>query len=87
MGDLLAAEVVDAEVHRRVANRFREAQATGATTVAVGCPFCLTMLTDAAKKVGENAPAVKDVAEILAEKMTEKVAENITENHSERQTV
>jgi Fe-S oxidoreductase len=51
------------------ANRFREAQATGAQTVAVGCPFCLTMLTDAAKQAGGSAPAVKDIAEIVAERL------------------
>jgi Fe-S oxidoreductase len=31
------------------ANRFREAMATGKDTLAVGCPFCMIMLTDAAK--------------------------------------
>ncbi|MCE7915936.1 MAG: (Fe-S)-binding protein, partial [Nitrosomonas sp. PRO4] len=48
--------------------RFAEAKATGANTVAVGCPFCLTMMTDAAK--GESSEIqVKDVAEIVAERM------------------
>ncbi|KAA0268133.1 MAG: (Fe-S)-binding protein, partial [Chloroflexi bacterium] len=48
--------------------RFNEAKSTGADTVAVGCPFCLTMMTDAAK--GEDSPIqVKDVAEIVAERM------------------
>ncbi len=48
--------------------RFAEAKSTGADTVAVGCPFCLTMMTDAAK--GENSPIqVKDVAEIVAERL------------------
>ena len=49
-------------------NRYAEAAATGAKTVAVGCPFCLTMLTDAAKK-GDGSLQVKDVAEILAERL------------------
>ena len=57
-------------------NRFKEATATGANTVAVGCPFCLTMMTDASKQVreGDEAQAataqeivVKDVAELIAE--------------------
>jgi Fe-S oxidoreductase len=48
--------------------RFDEAAATGAQTVAVGCPFCLTMLTDAAKKSGGKTQ-VKDVAELVAERM------------------
>lgn len=51
--------------------RFAEAKATGADTVAVGCPFCLTMMTDAAK--GEDSQIqVKDVAEIVAERMKSK---------------
>lgn len=51
--------------------RFAEAQQTGAQTVAVGCPFCMIMLTDAAKAAGEGAPQVKDVAEIVAERLEE----------------
>ena len=49
--------------------RFREAQATGADTLAVGCPFCLRMLTDA-RDAAEEGPVVMDVAEILAERLT-----------------
>ncbi|MBP6811958.1 MAG: (Fe-S)-binding protein, partial [Saprospiraceae bacterium] len=48
--------------------RFAEAKATGADTLAVGCPFCLTMMTDAAKGEGSEIQ-VKDVAEIVAERM------------------
>jgi Fe-S oxidoreductase len=56
--------------------RFAEAKSTllnagssaGASTVAVGCPFCLSMLTDAAKADDGNIQ-VKDVAEIVAERM------------------
>lgn len=48
--------------------RFDEARATGAATVAVGCPFCLTMLTDASKAAGDSLQ-VKDVAEIVAERL------------------
>jgi Fe-S oxidoreductase len=50
------------------ATRFAEAKSTGADTVAVGCPFCLTMMTDAAKGDGGNIQ-VKDVAEIVAERL------------------
>jgi Fe-S oxidoreductase len=46
------------------ANRFREAVATGAATLAVGCPFCMIMLTDAGKDVGSEMQ-VLDVAEIV----------------------
>lgn len=49
-------------------NRFREAEKTGAQTLAVGCPFCLTMLSDAAKQ-GKKGMQVKDVAEIIAERL------------------
>jgi Fe-S oxidoreductase len=48
--------------------RFQEAKATGAETLAVGCPFCLTMLSDASKADGGQV-AVKDVAELVAERM------------------
>jgi Fe-S oxidoreductase len=50
------------------ANRMREAIATGADTLAVGCPFCMIMLTDAARaESGQNGQIeVLDVAEIVA---------------------
>jgi Fe-S oxidoreductase len=48
--------------------RYDEAAATGAKTLAVGCPFCLTMLTDASKKSG-GMLRVKDVAELVAERL------------------
>ena len=48
--------------------RFKEAKATGANTVAVGCPFCMAMMTDASKADGGEIQ-VKDVAEIVAERM------------------
>jgi Fe-S oxidoreductase len=34
----------------------------------VGCPFCMTMLTDAANKAG-GTMVVKDVAELVAERI------------------
>ena len=48
--------------------RFAEAKATGANTVAVGCPFCLTMMNDASK-ADDNSMQVKDVAELVAERL------------------
>lgn len=48
--------------------RAKEALSTGATTIAVGCPFCLTMMTDGVAANGAEA-RVLDVAEILAERM------------------
>ena len=48
--------------------RAREALATGAKTIAVGCPFCLTMMTDGVAAC-DAQPRVLDVAEILAERL------------------
>jgi Fe-S oxidoreductase/nitrate reductase gamma subunit len=47
-------------------NRAEELLATGAKTVAVGCPFCKVMVGDSIAQVaGENAPPVLDVAEVM----------------------
>jgi Fe-S oxidoreductase len=49
-------------------NRAEEAIATGASTVATGCPFCMTMMTDGVKaKEQEQNVQVRDVAEIVAD--------------------
>lgn len=46
--------------------RTEEALATGASTIAVGCPFCLTMITDGVKnKEKESEVQVLDLAELL----------------------
>ncbi len=45
--------------------RFAEAAATGVDTLAVGCPFCLTMMSDAAKNANSEMQ-VLDIAEIIA---------------------
>lgn len=46
--------------------RARQALASGADMVAVGCPFCTTMLEDGLNAVkGDRRVIVKDVAEIL----------------------
>lgn len=51
-------------------HRTDEAIATGATTVAVACPFCSIMLTDGMKSKGKDESiAVLDIAEILAERV------------------
>jgi len=48
--------------------RTEEALETGATTVAVACPFCMTMMTDGVKnKEREAEVKVKDLAELIAE--------------------
>lgn len=50
------------------ANRFREAAKTQADVLAVGCPFCLAMLNDAAKDAG-GPLQVQDIAEIVAARL------------------
>ncbi|MBX2944458.1 MAG: (Fe-S)-binding protein [Cyclobacteriaceae bacterium] len=60
----------DAESGKKEINteRTEEALATGATTIAVACPFCLTMMTDGVKtKEREADVKVKDLAELIAE--------------------
>jgi len=54
------------------AARFAEAKSTGANTLAVGCPFCMTMLSDASKADG-GGMQVMDVAEIVARQMKQDV--------------
>ncbi len=60
---------MEEEPQKRVCSlRAKEALATGATTVAVACPFCLTMLTDGVAAQTESARVI-DVAELLAERL------------------
>lgn len=48
--------------------RTEEALDTGAEIVAVGCPFCTTMMTDGVKNKEEEARVkVYDVSELLNE--------------------
>ncbi len=48
------------------ADRFQEAQKTGADQLAVGCPFCMVMLNDAKKDANSNME-VLDIAEIIVQ--------------------
>ena len=49
-------------------DRAAEAIATGATTIAVACPFCMTMMSDGVKSKEKEAEVkVKDIAELIAE--------------------
>jgi heterodisulfide reductase subunit D len=48
--------------------RTEEALSTGATTIAVACPFCMTMMSDGVKNKNREADVkVKDLAELIAE--------------------
>ncbi|MBS1977283.1 MAG: (Fe-S)-binding protein [Bacteroidetes bacterium] len=48
--------------------RTEEALSTGAKTIAVACPFCMTMMSDGVKnKEKEGEVKVKDLAELVAE--------------------
>jgi Fe-S oxidoreductase len=50
--------------------RTDQALGTGARTLAVGCPFCMTMLTDGAKsRQAEDRLAVRDLAELVADRL------------------
>lgn len=53
--------------------RYEEAKATGAQTVAVGCPFCMQMF-EAAKLQVPDGPEIRDVVELIAERLPEGVS-------------
>ena len=65
----------DGPEQRVGAGRVTEALETGAETVAVSCPFCLTMMSDgvAAQDAGVE---VKDIAELLLEAVMAKQVES-----------
>ncbi len=46
-------------------DRVNEALATNAKTLAVGCPFCMTMLSDGVNSTAPGATEVLDVASVL----------------------
>ena len=60
---------VDEPANQRVnQERAREAIETGADVLAVGCPFCMTMMEDGINaRKGERDVRVMDVAELLWE--------------------
>jgi Fe-S oxidoreductase len=50
-------------------NRTKEAVETGAKTIGVSCPFCMTMISDGLKALGKDEThSVKELTELLAEK-------------------
>jgi Fe-S oxidoreductase len=51
-------------------NRAKEVAETGAAAVAVGCPFCHTMISDGLKALGKDeAVQVQDVAVVVASRL------------------
>jgi Fe-S oxidoreductase len=66
-GRVLLEETIGKRVN---VERTEQALATGARTVAVGCPFCMTMMTDGTKaKDVEGSVRVRDLAELVAERL------------------
>ena len=58
--------------------RAREILETGADTVAVGCPFCMTMMEDGINaRKGSRDVSVMDVSELLWEASQPRAAENL----------
>jgi Fe-S oxidoreductase len=53
--------------------RKKELLATGAQAIAVACPFCMTMLSDAGKKIESDVP-VMDIAEVVARQLPSEAA-------------
>jgi Fe-S oxidoreductase len=62
---------MEEDIGKRVnVERLDQAMKTGAKTVAVGCPFCATMITDGTKaRDVEEDVQVKDLAELVAERL------------------
>ena len=69
---------VDEPANQRVnQERAREAIETGADVLAVGCPFCMTMMEDGINaRKGARDVRVMDVAELLWEAAKPRPAEN-----------
>ncbi len=58
----------EAGVRRVNAERAEEIQQAGTSTVAVACPFCMTMLDDALRQQqGTSVPSLRDIAEFVAD--------------------
>ncbi|HKJ00745.1 MAG TPA: (Fe-S)-binding protein [bacterium] len=62
---------MEENIGRRVnEERVRQAVEVGATTIAVGCPFCMTMIDDGVRQSGrDDEIKVKDVAELVLESL------------------
>ena len=68
---LLSAQSTDKRVNEI---RAKEAAATGCGTLAVGCPFCSTMMEDGLKSIDSDME-VMDIAELMWNQMKKNLAE------------
>ena len=60
---------VDEKVGKRInIERTEELVATGAETIAVACPFCMTMMTDGITALGSTV-TVQDISEVVASQL------------------
>ncbi len=56
-------------------HRYRELKGTGATTIAVGCPFCMQMMNlETAQEAEGQAPRILDISELVVERLKSKQA-------------
>jgi Fe-S oxidoreductase/nitrate reductase gamma subunit len=79
---------MDAQARKRInVIRAEELMGTGASTVAVGCPHCMTMLEDARAVLGADKLHVRDLAEIVAEALPEAGIRNQGSGIRDRKTV
>jgi Fe-S oxidoreductase len=60
--------------HRVSQERIIEAQATGAGTLLVGCPFCMIMLSDVNNALADPLE-LKDIAEHIADQLDDRFRE------------
>ena len=51
-------------------NRMKEVETSGADVICTACPFCLTMMRDAANEL-ESTVKAKDIAELVADQLQE----------------
>ncbi len=67
----IADDRSDHRAERVNQQRFAQAMATGAPTIAVACPYCPTMFQDAATHARRDDVAIVDVAEMVASRLKE----------------
>jgi Fe-S oxidoreductase len=65
-GNMWKEEEAGEEAVRR--ERYKEAENTGANILCTACPFCMTMLSDAANELNGKLQ-IKDIAELIADKV------------------